>query len=613
MRQTVLTVVKVVGAVAALLVLLLVIASVMLNSKAVQNRLMKHTTQMLAETLDTYVAIDSVYVDFIGQCLHVYGLAVDDREQRPMLRVKELTADVKLLPLLHRQVIIDHAMLSGAEVLLLKPSADEPANFQFVVDAFKKDTTANHTDTVTAKKGKPMSLDISRLQLRDIHTRYNDMEISLHEALYSKAWLGSKASLRVDSLHFVNDNHRPRKNAGKPKRGYFDPGHLDVTANLLLNIYHADKDSIAAELMTCQATDPVSGIDIRGMHTLINATKRRARLSDLTVRQAATVLHVAGAEVELPDRKAGRKLAYRADSITGSVVLRDISRPFAPVLANFKLPLNLSLAMTGTDSTMQFRNVRVSTQDKRLQIRASGRILNLKKARNLNIHFDVERMTAKQGIKSKVIGQFPVKKFMMTQLHRLGDISYRGSFDVLWKKELFRGDLQTAGGPVTFHMTIDNLRKYVSGSVSTQNFELGKVMDMKQIGGIACSANFTIDISKPRTAAMRRQLGGKLPIGKVDAVVDDCNFKKIHVRNLSVSMVSNGAEVTGDLIQEGKRRDLSCSFSFTNTDEMQKMKILKPRIKFHKRLDDTQDDSDDKPKKGSFLKRLFSKKKHTEE
>ena len=59
-------------------------------------------------------------------------------------------------------------------------------------------------------------------------------------------------------------------------------------------------------------------------------------------------------------------------------------------------------------------------------------------------------MVAKPGIKDKLINQFPVKKFMMRQLFALGTLRYHGSFDILWKKEIFRGRLNTEVGNINF-------------------------------------------------------------------------------------------------------------------------------------------------------------------
>ena len=126
------------------------------------------------------------------------------------------------------------------------------------------------------------------------------------------------------------------------------------------------------------------------------------------------------------------------------------------------------------------------------------------------------------------------------------------------------------------------MTKYVLGTVSTDSFILGKVMDMPDIGKIACKANFKFDISKPRTAQMRKQKGGKLPIGEVTAEVDEAKYKKIKVRNMLVTMVSDGAVADGKLTVKGKRVDVLCGFTFTNTDAMSKMKVkVKPGLKLH--------------------------------
>ena len=76
----------------------------------------------------------------------------------------------------------------------------------------------------------------------------------------------------------------------------------------------------------------------------------------------------------------------------------------------------------------------------------------------------------------------------MKQLHALGRFTYQGHFDVLWKKEQFAGVLNTVPGKLNVQLTLDELSKYVFGSVRTDSFELGKAMDMPDLGKIACKA-----------------------------------------------------------------------------------------------------------------------------
>ena len=76
---------------------------------------------------------------------------------------------------------------------------------------------------------------------------------------------------------------------------------------------------------------------------------------------------------------------------------------------------------------------------------------------------NTDAMTAK-----KIINQFVVRKFMMRQLNNLGAISYKGSFDVLYKMEKFRGVVNTSKGYLAFNLTLNEQTKYLTGSARTK-------------------------------------------------------------------------------------------------------------------------------------------------
>ena len=54
------------------------------------------------------------------------------------------------------------------------------------------------------------------------------------------------------------------------------------------------------------------------------------------------------------------------------------------------------------------------------------------------------------------------------------------------------------------------------------------------------------------------------------------------MHNLEAELTSDGALAEGHVKANGKYIDLLCKFSFTNTNEMKKTKIV-PGIKFHKK------------------------------
>ena len=665
MNKTIKKLLKIVGGILAAVVILLGAALVVLNNKSFQQKVLEMAVEELQKKLETRVEIDSISINMFNLDVNLYGIMIEDREKREMLKVQKIAADIELLKLLQNKIVIEKAELIGAEALLLKPSKEEPANYQFVIEAFKK---PKDKEKKKEKKEKPkgkLELDVSDLLLKDIHVKHNELDIHLQQAQYHNGWISGqtaeiesvtlvcdttfkeglkpfsaslgrltvkgdfekqiakldiynaeyhwqslwkKRNIMVDNLasvghltvntdkgrfsatakqaHYKNDNHLPRKNTGKPKRGFFDAKHLDVIADFHVVLDSISKNGITGHLNEFTAKDSVTGIDIRKLQAQFMYVKDKIDLRDIILQQKSTVLNITSGAIVLPSKKEGREFSYSTGVITGTAYLKDISRMFAPVLKNFTMPLNLSLTMKGTNNSISFRNVKVSSNDKKLQLAATGGITDLKDKYKLHVRFDVSNMTAKTGIAEKIINQFATKKLMMNQLHSLGDINYTGSFDVLYKKEIFRGLLKTAAGNLNFEFALDELNKYVNGNVSSKKIELGKVMNIKEMGPMDASADFTVDISKPRTAKMRKAKGGKLPIGFFNAKVNDVSYLGIHIRNLTATLNSDGAVATGDVYQSGRIRDLYFSFSFTDTDQMQKMKVTKSGLKFHKETEE---------------------------
>lgn len=618
MKKVFLRLIKIIAGLVLAVVVLAVGIVLLFHTDFVQQRLLNEYVALLKDKLQTEVSVESVGISLFGEDVELNGVVVEDLQHRKMFELEKLGVEIDLWRLLNNELRVTDATIKGLKANLYQSSPDSAANFQFVIDAFKKKKTVKK-DSIPADsvKKKKLIVDVDKIWLERIHARFNDKHAELGSLLFKKgpndriiaeirnlksAWVAktkkgpvdNKLSIGVldimdmkdckmvsiDDLCWKTNNHKPRKNSGKPKRGFFDAGHFDIVAHLRAKVDYLAKDSIVAVITECTALDTISGIDIRQLKTRIEANKQVAHLKKFVVSLPNTTLKIDDVTLQLPSKKQGRKLAYQTSLITGSTLLKDISRPFAPVLKGVTEPLFLETRMDGNDEGMNFHDVKVYTKKKDLMVNATGFIRGLKDKYKLQVHFDVQRMVAQRGSKERLISQFPVKKFMMKQLHNLGRIVYTGSFDVLWKREQFQGLLSTETGNINFVFGLDEKNKYVEGTVRTDSFELGKAMGMPDLKKVACKATFKFDISKPRTAIMRRKVGGKLPMGEVNAEVYDAKYKILHVRNTVVTIKSNGAIAEGEVNVRGKHMDMLCSFSFTNTNEMQKMKI-KPRLKFH--------------------------------
>jgi hypothetical protein len=190
-------------------------------------------------------------------------------------------------------------------------------------------------------------------------------------------------------------------------------------------------------------------------------------------------------------------------------------------------------------------------------------------------------MHATNNVTRQIINHFPVKKFMMQQLKALGNITYNGDIHIAWRKETFGGRLHTRIGSLAFNFQLDENTKILTGNLKTDSVNLVPLTNLEHLGTTACQSRFTFDYSKERTAAIRRQMGGKLPIGHVEAEIQKTKYKGIKIQNIHADIQSNGAIAQGNITLKGKRIDLLCAFTFTDTDSIQRLKY-KPGIKLHK-------------------------------
>ncbi len=613
---------KIAGVLVGLLALLLIGAAVLLNTSWLQQKMLAEATLLLKEKLQTDVKIDSVSIDLLTLDAELYGLSIDDLQQRKLLRLDFLKADVDIWALVEKEIRISEAKVEGIRAELHKVrkdslSPDTVANFQFIVDAFKSKKKAPKSRPDSVKREK-LTFMLNRLRASRIDVTYNEDSVSLGSLTFTMPRHGTPRG-RVENLrgcwerrnkkgqlvtnsalitaleyqekdgerlidltgvNFRTNNHAPRKNTSKPKRGFFDVGHFNIWADMKLAIDRIEDGTVHGWLRECTARDTITGIDIRKLQCEVTANKEGMRLEDVQVQQGDILLKFVRADMHFPNKKTGKRLSYFTSTISGTAYLKDISRPFAPVLKKFSLPLNLSVRMDGNDEGMNFHDVVVTRPNGKLTIKAKGYIRGLKNKYDLKVHFDVTSMRVLPGEPERIINQFAVKKFMMKQLNALGTITYNGSFNVLWKKEEFMGVLNTRAGALNFYFALDENNKYLYGNASTKHLKLGEVMDMPDLGPVTANANFKFDISKPRTALMRRRLGGKLPIGEVTAHVDEGKYKFVKGTNIDAKIVSDGAVAEGYIYSPGKFADLNCTFSFTNTNEMKKTKI-KPGIHFN--------------------------------
>lgn len=580
------------GIVVVLVVLLAGVAYA-LTTDRVQLWLFQKSLTMLSERLDTRVEADSLKVNPWTGDISLYGFGMDDLSKVEMLRVDTLQVSLSVKHLLMRQVVVDELKLRNASAVIYKERKDSAANFQFVVEAFKKKPSANDKKDKKAKK-EPFSFDLDKILISNLHFKWD-----------------------------VRD--QKRKNEGKPHHGAFDANHVDAQLDLSASLNTIKKDSIHANIKHLCLDDKASGLYVKELTTEAAFGKQGVTLHDLNLALNKTKIQMgtikAAYHTTPADTIKGTKkkidLSIEPFPLHADVYLQDIAAPFAPVLNHFTTPLVLDVNVGGTLDRFTFSNIRVTSADKRLQLTAQGDLCNVTKGKEaLCLHFTGIKMSARRGIKEQIINHFAkkVNLKMIRQLKAVGDIRYNGSLGIFYKYERFRGMLFTKFGNVNFNFGLDGITKYMNGTLYTDSLEVGKLMNVPEMGAVGFHADYKFNLSSKRFKGQKGIKQGRLPQGWLKASVQNAKYKFIHFKEIDVDVQSNGSVASGMVFVPQKPLDLLVRFEYTQTVDKQGIK-LHPTLKVHHKKKDPAATDDAKPKK-SFaekLKGLFKKKKKAEE
>ena len=218
---------QILGGVFAVLLLVLAGLAVVANSPSIQKKVLHKANEMLSERLGTKTSIDSVYIDVLRQDLRLYGVDIDDRQQRKLFEIEQMVVDLDLTKLLADKIEVERARIAGLRANLIDNPGEEP-NYQSILDALKKDKALGDT---TKRKSK------LKFDLRDVkpYLRHlSDYPLPLAAAYPVFSWLRTIHAVNVE--HTVEADEILRvKHAVEQER---------PTLSAAIITYHLDKDNI---------------------------------------------------------------------------------------------------------------------------------------------------------------------------------------------------------------------------------------------------------------------------------------------------------------------------------------------------------------------------------
>ncbi|MDR0994726.1 MAG: translocation/assembly module TamB, partial [Tannerella sp.] len=166
----------------------------LLRLPGVQRTVKGRLESFLSERLQTGVSIGGVDWDWPNY-ITLDSVRLNDRSGVGALEAKHLAAGIRLLPLLHKRIVLNTVRLFDFSVRLDRPTASAPLNIQFLIDAL-----AGHD---TTHKASDVDLSIRSILLNGGDFHYDENDAAYTPGLFNPKHVevyGLSAHILLDAL-----------------------------------------------------------------------------------------------------------------------------------------------------------------------------------------------------------------------------------------------------------------------------------------------------------------------------------------------------------------------------------------------------------------------------
>lgn len=156
--------------IALVLIFLLIGFIVALRFPAVQNLLTQKAISFLKNKIATEVRLESIYVSF-PKTIVLQGFYMEDQSGDTLLYAGELNVDTDLWALLHNKIELNTIELINSKARIARSAKDNTFNFNYIIEAFAGDTTAQPIETDTRSAWQ---FSIEDVELLNTTFKYQD-------------------------------------------------------------------------------------------------------------------------------------------------------------------------------------------------------------------------------------------------------------------------------------------------------------------------------------------------------------------------------------------------------------------------------------------------------
>ncbi|MCX8019411.1 MAG: translocation/assembly module TamB [Chitinophagaceae bacterium] len=501
-----------------------------------QNWLVKRITKRLSRELNTRVQIENTRISFFNK-LNLEGLLIEDRRADTLFYARQIQVRITDWFFLKKKAELKRIGLEHALIKIQR--TDSVWNHQFLLDYFSKNGSGSGTkkqgivfnlkklalkDVRFEKKdawlGKDLKLAVSGLSLDANALQFGSNTFDIELLILQRPEVRIRKYRGKQPLHFVTKKSgntvsesaalNSQKTTfrisylkteggifsldheGKEARPYFDGKHIYVS-----NIEGEWKnariigDTVFA-LMKCSAKER-SGFALKSMNALVKVTPRAVFLEQAEIKTNRSIIrdNITLSYDRFRDFNRFLEKVQLGVIFKNSLVHTDDIAFFAPKLASWKKTFTLNGVVRGTVNDLVANGLRAETEGGSL-FQGKISLTGLPDIEKTFINLEAEQFRTTLAEAGKV---FPaLNKIKTPEVLALQYIQFRGKFTGFIKDFVTRGQLATALGRIGCDLNLkfsnENIPVY-SGTVNTDNFNLGRFLNDKKAGNIAGKITFS--------------------------------------------------------------------------------------------------------------------------
>lgn len=440
-----------------------------LTSDRVENAALRLVSAELSRGLGTQAQIGSIEYTFPAR-LRIRHIYIEDQQQDTLLYVDEAYAHFRPLPLFDNEIRFSHVELRGVAANIYHLD-DQRYNYDFLVDAFRFERDRQPFDAF---------LSVRDIRIEQVQARYDDYYARLDHAY-------------MDLYHFTTDSIDAEiQSLAASVRNTTDSLRIeDLQAHLVYN------DTLVA-MPRLYLRLPHSELDAGGVQYSIYPA--------LPADSTAPSDHPEDCDID-HSTPTGRLLGER-NTIRFHVTKADI-RPadlalFVPQLRPLDKHVRFTADINGSLDSIEARNLSLHYDNRRIFL-GELTAIGLPDITDPYLRMQCQDLYVDARLLQDFMSDYTDRPYRLPQeLHRLGNIHYRGQIDGRLHNIALHGAFRTALGVITtdgrlqsdslFHHLDYNLR------IATPRFQLGKLLAHKPLGPISLDVSTHGHIAEGQTS-----------------------------------------------------------------------------------------------------------------